>query len=259
MISDAKNLSVGLLKVPIDKAIESSAEQPKQIHYLNQAQRVELPEHHENAPLWNVPTNLIEALNSPLCMSLMPVAQRLFLWSFIYGVCPKRYLEIGTAAGGSAMIVNSAIQELGFHDFQGICVDPKFDTSPEVRQILNSNFKFFEEISSLAVMKQAVQQVGGLFDVVLVDGDHTYDYALADIILAIPFVSPGGYILVDDAGYFQVRDAIQYAVERFNLIDAGFMCRHITPMEKVHETPTAGIWKGESAFMSGLHILRKPL
>jgi cephalosporin hydroxylase len=187
------------------------------------------------------------------------MAQRLFLWSFIYGVCPKRYLEIGTAEGGSAMIVMSAIKALGFEDFQGICIDPKFDITTETKQALENNFTFFEEISSLEVMKKAKTQVGGFFDVLLVDGDHTYDYALADIILAIPFVQPGGYILVDDAGYYQVRDAIQYAVERFNLIDAGFMCRHITPYKKHHVIEKDGPWQGEEPFMSGLHVLRKPL
>ncbi|MDQ7091567.1 MAG: class I SAM-dependent methyltransferase [Methylococcales bacterium] len=248
-----------VIKYQLHQADSADSEYPKQTHYLDEEQRLELPEYHKDAPLWNVPENLIETLQSPLCMSLMPVAQRLFLWSFIYGTCPKRYLEIGTAEGGSALIVNSAIKALGFKDFQGVCIDPEFNTTKEVKNILVENFSFFEEFSSLAVMKKAKKKVAGFFDVLLVDGDHTYDYALSDIILAIPFVRPGGYILVDDAGYFQVRDAIQYTVERFNLIDAGFMCRHVMPFEEQHETASEGQWKGEKPFMSGLHILRKPL
>lgn len=191
-------------------------------------------------------------------MSLMPIAQRLFLWSFIYGVCPKRYLEIGTAEGGSAAIVMNAVDALGFSDFQGVCIDPKFDVAPEILAQLKTYFTFLEEKSSLEALKKAVSQVKGLFDIVLVDGHHTYDCTLHDIILVIPFVKPGGYILVDDASYYQVRDAIQYAVERFNLIDAGFMCRHVFPFEKWHRVEEEGPWKGERPFMSGLHVLRKP-
>jgi hypothetical protein len=247
------------LKTLINRGLSPDADLPRNINFLDKEQRLELPDFTQDAPLWTVPDTLIEGINNPDFMYLMPVAQRLFLWSFIYGVCPKRYLEIGTAEGGSAMIVMSAIKALGFDDFQGICIDPKFDISQKTKLALQNNFTFFEEISSLNVMKKAKAQVGGFFDVLLVDGDHTYDYALADIILAIPFVQPGGYILVDDAGYYQVRDAIQYTVERFSLIDAGFMCRHITPYKKHHVIEKDGPWQGEEPFMSGLHVLRKPL
>jgi len=247
------------LKTLLHRGLSPDAELPKQTHFLDEKQRLVLPDYYDaNAAMWQIPNTLVEEINNPALMYLMPMAQRLFLWSFIYGVCPKRYLEIGTAEGGSAMIVMSAIKTLGFEDFQGICIDPKFDTSPETKAALQNNFTFFEEISSLAVMKKAKAQVGGFFDVLLVDGDHTYDYALADIILAIPFVQPGGYILVDDAGYYQVRDAIQYTVERFGLIDAGFMCRHLTPYKKHHLIEEQGPWQGEEPFMSGLHVLRKP-
>ncbi len=247
------------LKTLINKALPPDAEYPKNPNFLDTERHLKLPDYTPDAPLWKAPESLLCSIDNLPYLALMPIAQRLFLWSFIYGVCPKRYLEIGTAEGGSAMIVMSAIKALGFNDFQGVCIDPKFDTSPEVRQALQENFTFFEEKSSLEAMKKAKAQVKGFFDVLLVDGDHTYDYALADIILAIPFVQPGGYILVDDAAYFQVRDAVQYAVERFNLIDAGFMCRHIVRYEAHHEITKEGQWKNEQPFMSGLHVLRKPL
>jgi len=43
------------------------------------------------------------------------------------------------------------------------------------------------------------------------------------------------------------------------LIDAGFMCRHIVRYEAHHEITKEGPWKNEQPFMSGLHVLRKPL
>jgi predicted O-methyltransferase YrrM len=245
-------------KAYIQAALPPHAELPKKLNALDTVQRLELL-YDLTSPFWAVPEELIPCIESSSSNCLMPIAQRLFLWSFIYGVCPKRYLEIGTAAGGSAMIVLSAVKALGFDDFQGVCVDPKFELAPEVLAYLEPHFSFFEAVNSLQVLKKAVSQVSGLFDVVLVDGDHTYDYTLNDIMSVIPFVRSGGYILVDDAGYFQVRDAIQYTVEHFHLVDCGFICRHITPFEEFHEIPQDGPWQGEMPFMSGLHLLRKPL
>ena len=40
----------------------------------------------------------------------------------------------------------------------------------------------------------------GSFDVVLVDGDHSYYGALDDLRNAWPLVSPGGYLVFDDVG-----------------------------------------------------------
>jgi predicted O-methyltransferase YrrM len=247
-------------KQHIQKTSPPHAELPKKREFLDAAQRVELPSDLDS-PFWTLPEGLALSVEGSRfdCFCFMPVAQRLFLWSFIYGVCPKRYLEIGTASGGSTVIVLSAIKALGFDDFQGVCIDPKFEIKHDVLSYLKPQFSFFEEVNSLHVLKQAVAQVSGLFDVVLVDGDHTYDYTVNDIMSVIPFTRPGGYILVDDAGYFQVRDAIQYTVEKFQLLDCGFVCRHITPFRAFHELPKDGPWEGEIPFMSGLYLLRKPI
>lgn len=217
-----------------------------------------LPPYDIKAPLWCVPESLEKGIDSSCCMTFMPPAQRLFFWSFIYAMAPKRYLEIGTAQGGSAMIVLNAIKALGDIDFKGVCVDPKFDFKPEVRSALKSDFLFYEEFSSLAVLKKARVAVGSLFDVIFVDGDHSYDSALADMMLALPFVKPGGYILVDDAGYFQVRDAVNYMLEHTNLVDVGLMSRHLTEFDELHRTESSGPWKGQKPYMSGLYVLRKP-
>lgn len=218
-----------------------------------------LPPYDPKTPLWGIPESLQKGIDSSCCMTFMPPAQRLFLWSFIYALAPKRYLEIGTAQGGSAMVVLNAIKSLGKDfDFRGVCVDPQFDFKPEVRDELASHFIFIEEFSSQTVMKKARSSVGSLFDVILVDGDHSYDSALTDMLLAMPFVKPGGYILVDDAGYYQVRDAVNYVLQHFNWIDVGLMSRHLTEFDKQHRTESSGSWRGEKPYMSGLYVLRKP-
>lgn len=245
------------LKTHYTKAVPPDAELPNNQKPLTDGY-LELP-YDNKSPLWDTPLSMIAGVDGSACMSLMPPAQRMFFWSFIYGLNPKTYLEIGSATGGSANIVMTAMKALGSKDFQGVCIDPKFEFPKPLRAALQDNFLLIEEFSSLSAMKKAREAVGDLFDVILVDGDHTYDYALADILLVIPFIKPGGYLLVDDAGYFQVRDAIQYTLENTNLLDAGFISRHLTKYDMHHQIETDGPWKGEEPYMSGMYLLRKPL
>ena len=205
---------------------------------------------------WAVPPEIavVEQSNS-----LMPLAQRYFLWSLVYGTAPRRYLEIGTAAGGSAMIVAGAVRALGLEDFRGVCVDPAFGLDQATRDYLGGKFSFIEAKNSPDTLVEAGRLAGGLFDLVLVDGDHTYDYALADILLSVPYVARGGYILVDDASHPQVRDAIAYALESLSLIDCGFMCRHTISGDTYVPSVPTGAWQGEKLRASGLYVLRKPL
>lgn len=133
-----------------------------------------------------------------------------------------------------------------------------FQLSETTRDYLGG-FSFIESKNSPEILVEAGRRAGGLFDVVLVDGDHTYGYALADILLVTPYVASGGYILIDDAAYPQVRDAIAYALESLNLIDCGFMCRHTTSSDAYLPTMASGAWQGEKLRASGLYVLRKPL
>jgi len=202
---------------------------------------------------WTIPNELSVIERSP---SLMPLAQRLFLWSLIYGTAPQRYLEIGTDAGGSAMIVMSAIRALGLEDFRGVCIDPSFKLAEATRDYLGAAFTYIQAKNSPEVLITAANYSGRSFDLILVDGDHTYDYALGDIMLVMPYLARGGYILVDDAAHPQVRDAISYVLENSQLIDCGFMCRHTMSCEA---PVPSGICQGEDMRASGLYILRKPL
>lgn len=45
--------------------------------------------------------------------------------------------------------------------------------------------------------------VEGMFDLLYIDGDHGYEYALGDFLRYEPHVRPGGYILVDDYPAFE--------------------------------------------------------
>ncbi|MBD2603574.1 class I SAM-dependent methyltransferase [Scytonema hofmannii FACHB-248] len=258
-------MTTGAIIIPVDQIMQDAtnfteqeftevaptAELPKESNVLDSAPQI-IHNLGENILKWTIPEELSVVESSP---SLMPLAQRLFLWSFVYGIGPKRYLEIGTDAGGSAMIVKSAIYALGLDDFRGVCIDPEFKLAQTTRDYLGEKFTYIEQKNSPEAIIEAAQ-IAGPFDFILVDGDHTYDHALIDIMLAIPYLSRGGYILVDDAAHSQVRDAISYVIENCRLIDCGLICRHTISYEVL---VPSGVWQGENMRAAGLYLLRKPL
>nr|VFK19822.1 MAG: Methyltransferase domain-containing protein [Candidatus Kentron sp. LPFa] len=199
-----------------------------------------------------------EELNTLLEVpSLMPMAPRLMLWSLVYGLAPQRYLEIGTDAGGSAMIVLSAIRALGLADFRGACIDPAFKLDAATRETLTERFCLLESKNNPDVLIEAGRYADGLFDLILIDGDHHYDYVLSDIMLAVPYLASGGYLLLDDAANVQVRDAIGYALTVTSLNDGGWICRHSTGIEPPRAVES-GPWQGQRMMESGLYLLHKP-
>ncbi|MEG4507041.1 class I SAM-dependent methyltransferase [Microcoleus sp. F6_B4] len=234
-------------------SVTPAAELPTQSNILAKAPQI--VHQTESTTKCTIPEELFVVEQSP---SLMPLAQRLFLWSFVYGLGPKRYLEIGTDAGGSAMIVLGAIRALGLDDFRGVCIDPHFKLDRAMRDYLGEKFTYIESKNSPEAMIEAAR-LSGLFDLILIDGDHIYDGALMDIMLAIPYIGRGGYILIDDAAHPQVRDAISYAIENCRLIDCGFMCRHTILYDTFIPPVPSGKWQGEKLRASGLYVLRKPL
>ncbi|MBD2281557.1 class I SAM-dependent methyltransferase [Aphanizomenon flos-aquae] len=234
-------------------SVVPAAELPKQSHILGAAPQI-IYKLGKDSYKWITPTIPAEISVVERSPSLMPLAQRLFLWSFVYGIAPKRYLEIGTDTGGSAMIVMGAILALGVDDFRGVCIDPEFKLDQSMREYLGENFTYIQGKNSPEAMIEAAQS--GLFDLILIDGNHTYDHALIDILLATPYLNRGGYLLIDDAAHPQVRDAISYVIENCRLNDCGFVCRHTISYEA---SVLSGVWQGEDFRSSGLYLLRKPL
>ena len=254
-------------------AVQKFIEEAPQFYrtFYNTAPRAELPAPQVEAP--RTLTQYVETHDETLVRRpqlpaelailaqldvLMPMAQRLLLWSLTYGLAPRRYLEIGTQAGGSAMIVLSAIRALGQENaFRGVCIDPAFELSASTRETLSERFGFLACKNSPEAMVEAGRQAQGLFDLIYIDGDHHYDYVLGDILLSLPYLAPGGQMLVDDAANAQVRDAIRYALSVTTLSDGGWLCRHATGMTRMTQVES-GPWQGQRPLESGCYLLHKP-
>lgn len=158
----------------------------------------------------------------------MSPAERLLLFSLIYTLRPRCYLEIGTLHGGSAAIVNAALDAL-YLPTRMVLVDPK----PQIEEAL------WEKLAqravlvpgfSPAVLPQAAQAAGEPFDFVLVDGDHSRRATLADLQGAVAHCRSGAYLLCHDCFYSEVEQAIDEFVltSSVPVVDFGPFTRETT-------------------------------
>lgn len=158
----------------------------------------------------------------------MTVGERLLLYTLAYTLRPQHYLEIGTFQGGSALIVSSAMDAL---DSTGhlYCIDPNPQISPETWAKLEHRTTVFEGCSP-HILQDESELADNLFDVVLIDGDHSYSGVLKDAEGILPLVCSQGYIIFHDGFGSDVKQAIDEFVENNNgkVVDLGLLTREIT-------------------------------
>jgi predicted O-methyltransferase YrrM len=172
--------------------------------------------------------------------SEMDIDERLFLYALVRGQRPRRMLEIGTARGGSALIITTAMEENGVGCL--VSVDP-------LPQIALDPAAFQGRLYSLSRpspegIDEAAEVAGGSFDLILIDGIHIYDQVRKDLAAALPHASDGAYLLFHDAFHIGVDRAIREALEAdAGLQDCGYVCNRPRPV-------------GELATHAGFRLLR---
>jgi predicted O-methyltransferase YrrM len=158
-------------------------------------------------------------LDAPTEMSL---EERLFLYSLVRGLHPARVLEIGTSRGGSAAIIASAMEENESGMLVGI--DPMAHIELPFATF-KGRFHLVSDVSPNGI-GEAARLAGRGFDLVLIDGPHTHQQSLDDILGVLPHTSERAFILLHDAFHFGVSEAIRETVERDpTLHDCGYVCR----------------------------------
>jgi predicted O-methyltransferase YrrM len=157
----------------------------------------------------------------------MSVNERLLLYALVLGVRPVRCLEIGTFRGGSALIMTAALDDVGAGRL--VCVDPSPQMTPAHWAQIEHRAKMLVGPSP-TVLGQARDAAGGPFDFVLVDGDHTREGVIADVEGILPLLADDAHVLLHDAHYFEVADAIDRVLELHpSLIDCGLVSTERTP------------------------------
>ncbi|MCE7030764.1 class I SAM-dependent methyltransferase [Jiella avicenniae] len=118
-----------------------------------------------------------------------------------------RYLEIGVASGKT------------FHNISAsrkVAVDPKFQFNVEQAQQDNPHASYFE-IPSDAYFAQHVQK-DQKFDVIYIDGLHTAEQTLRDLINAVDYLVDDGVIVIDDVSPPNYAAGVARSLEEFRTL-----------------------------------------
>jgi predicted O-methyltransferase YrrM len=144
--------------------------------------------------------DLVAYFNQWPARSLMAPDSRAVLFSLIRMMCPKVVAEVGTLFAGTTEVMARALWEnVGgvIHTTDpaggGRCPPIIAAWPPELRDrtffhALNS-MEFFAELGRRRIV----------LDLVLVDGNHDYEFALFDLQMAARLLRPGGVIVMDNA------------------------------------------------------------
>jgi predicted O-methyltransferase YrrM len=169
--------------------------------------------------------------------------ERLYLYTTVLALAPERCLEIGVAEGGSSRIIHAALCDLGKGRL--VALDPQPRVLPEEVRLMADRVTFLS-LPSPQGLQKAREVAGGLFDFVLVDGDHSTEGVLDDLEGLIEVTRPGTLILAHDAYYPLVERGIRAALqERLPFVDAGM----------VSTTPHPGVQNGEPVTFAGFRLL----
>lgn len=123
-----------------------------------------------------------------------------------------RTLEVGCAYGFSSLhIAGATAGRAGAHH---VIIDPFQSTDWNgigVANLERAGIDFHElhEQPSELALPQLVRE-GVEFDLIFVDGWHTFDQTLVDLYYANRLITVGGYIIIDDATMPSVSKAISY-------------------------------------------------
>lgn len=158
----------------------------------------------------------------------MTRAERLLLFTLAFTLRPARYLEVGTLKGGSALLVNAAMEAAG-GDGRLICLDPNPQVSDDHWATLRRRATLLRGFSPDA-LPEAKQLAGGSFDLILIDGDHTAAGVVRDATGALTVAAPGAHLLFHDAFNADVGSGIDEFVRAHagRVIDVGPLTREST-------------------------------
>jgi len=129
--------------------------------------------------------------NSDMRENLLP------LYSFIVGANAKRVLEIGTSDGTSTLALLKAA-----HEIEGHVTSIDISDVPVAEALVNhfqlrSRWKFIQGNSHDVLPRLRAE--GNVYDFVFVDGDHSYEGALKDVIDVAAMLIPDGFLVLHDS------------------------------------------------------------
>lgn len=186
--------------------------------------------------------------------SQMSVDERLMLFTLVRCFRPKRMLEVGRARGGSTHVIAESIKHLEGTSF--VSMDPNNWPEHSIASVLRKRLEddhgvqFIDEYCPWA-LPRAKHLAGGDFDLIFLDGDHSYEAVKRDLQGLLPFLVEGGYIIMHDSHFLPLRRAIAEVVDETGVVDCGNLVAERN--EELADTLTEGL----PTYYGGLHLLRK--
>jgi predicted O-methyltransferase YrrM len=136
---------------------------------------------------------------------------------------PHATLEIGLANGASALTILGSLEEFSGGVYMHTSIDPFQETlwNNVGRQLvenqgLGGHFELIQEFSSQALPRLLGE--GKTYDLVYVDGSHTFDNVFIDYYYSVRLLEKGGIILFDDCTTEDVANVIRYISSRQNTV-----------------------------------------
>jgi predicted O-methyltransferase YrrM len=128
-----------------------------------------------------------------------------FVYAFAKTTRPELIVEVGTDTGGTAVGWARALIE----NKRGrlVCIDSDAYAQSTYPRAVEHNLAKLKAASapvelrrgdSRAVIPELAEKLAGRVDIYLVDGDHTYEGARADLYNGLKMLKAGGFILVHD-------------------------------------------------------------
>lgn len=148
-----------------------------------------------------------------------------------------RYLEIGIYGGGTIKVLHHFTAGMHFtgidlfeemipgedntHDMGNFTMNNVQDfVGPDVRLIKGDSRKVLPQL----------QAAGETFDLIFIDGNHTYAATKTDLANSIPLLAPGGFVAIHNCSAWATPD-----IDAYNRVDGG-------PFRVCVEMKTSGDW-----------------
>lgn len=159
---------------------------------------------------------MLATLRNNLVMDGSELGTGIFMFSLAVAIRAKMILEIGRNRGFTTFAFASALKfnEQGWDEYPANRQRPDIDyTKHESRE---PGFLFSIDINPNPAAEQLISEHGlekyvryvnadsqtclptDIYDIMLIDGNHTFEGCLKDVQRYVPFLRPGGYFIVHD-------------------------------------------------------------
>lgn len=145
--------------------------------------------------------------SSKMCTSLVD-SKDYYEWYYTYGklLKPRRYLEIGVLFGYSAIAVCSGacgpLLMMCLIDNESYADGAPIVLKDAIARISHA-CRFDIDVVAIKADTQAMTQLPlarGGYDLINVDGDHSFEGAIHDMEKALAVMGPGGHMVIDNVG-----------------------------------------------------------